>query len=465
MKKFLITFLIIAAISVAALGGTAFAYTVTSDFDEERLPEKTTINGIDCSGMTYRQAETLLSERWNSRHITVTGKLKDELADFTDFGYKYDIAASLNKIKKRNLLSASFNHYLGTSFDVNIPMKVSDFSPEFKDKVINSACFDVENAIPGRDAYVNLEDPDFNIVKEVVGTEPDTDKIFEDITSHIERGKPVFVFDDEKYLSLPEVTSEDPELLEYQKFCRKYLKQKITYQLGEDTFTISPEQLAELMLDDMSGNADEKAVRSYVSKLANEYDNIGVERKFKSYSGKDVTVSGGIYGWEIDQESEAAHLTADINSHKNVSREPEFSSSGYGEYAKIMGDTYIDTDISQQKVRYYKNGELVFSSDFVSGNRATGTLTDIGTFYVINKVRNVVLRGDNVDGTEYASPVKYWLGINWSGEGFHDSDWRSTYGGSIWKYNGSHGCLNIPPRNMPSFYNMAEIGTPVIVHY
>lgn len=47
MKKFLITFLIIAAISVAALGGTAFAYTVTSDFDEERLSEKTTINGIE----------------------------------------------------------------------------------------------------------------------------------------------------------------------------------------------------------------------------------------------------------------------------------------------------------------------------------------------------------------------------------------------------------------------------------
>ncbi|MEE0772148.1 MAG: L,D-transpeptidase family protein [Anaerovoracaceae bacterium] len=465
MKKFLITFLIIAAISVAALGGTAFAYTVTSDFDEERLPEKTTINGIDCSGMTYRQAETLLSERWNSRHITVTGKLKDELADFTDFGYKYDIAASLNKIKKRNLLSASFNHYLGTSFDVNIPMKVSDFDPEFKDRVKNSECFIIKNAIPGRDAYVDMEDPDFKIVKEVVGTEPDIDKVFNDITSHIERGKPVFVFDNEKYLSLPEVTSDDPKLLEYQKFCRKYLKQKITYQLGEDTFTISPEQLAGLMLDDMSGNADEKAVRSYVSKLADEYDNIGAERKFRSYSGKDITVSGGIYGWEIDQESEAAHLTADINSHKNVSRKPEFSASGFGEYAKIMGDTYIDADISQQKVRYYKNGELVFSSDFVSGNRATGTLTDIGTFYVINKVRNVVLRGDNVDGTEYASPVKYWLGINWSGEGFHDSDWRSTYGGSIWKYNGSHGCLNIPPRNMPSFYNMAEIGTPVIVHY
>ena len=71
MKKLFIFILIIAVLSIVILGGSAFAYTITSDFDKERLPEKTTINGIDCSGMTYRQAEAMLSENWNSRHFTI----------------------------------------------------------------------------------------------------------------------------------------------------------------------------------------------------------------------------------------------------------------------------------------------------------------------------------------------------------------------------------------------------------
>lgn len=465
MKKIAIIVSAAAALIIAGLAGVAFAYTKTADYSAETFPGKTKINGIDCSGLTYSRAEEKLAGVWNKRHITVTGKLDNELAVFTDFGYEYDLTGHLKKAKKSNLISASFNHYLGAPLNISIPMTVSDYNEAFKEKVVNDKCFVVKGAVPSRDAYVDMEDPEFNIVSEIFGTEPDTEKVFGDITSHIEQGKPTFIFDEKKYYSAPEITSDDPELLEYQKFCREYLDQKITYKLGDETFTISAEQLAALMNEDRSGNADESAVQTYIAELADKYDNVGAERKFTSYTGKDITVSGGIYGWEIDRDAEAAQLTADINSHKNVSREPVFSTSGYGEYARNMGTTYIDVDISQQKVRFYKNGELVFSSDCVSGNRASGRITDIGTFYVINKVRNVVLRGNNDDGSEYASPVQYWMGINWSGEGFHDSNWRTQFGGNIWKYNGSHGCVNLPRKNMPHFYSITEIGTPVVVHY
>ena len=163
---------------------------------------------------------------------------------------------------------------------------------------------------------------------------------------------------------------------------------------------------------------------------------------------------------DIDQEKETAQLTADINSHKDVTREPVFSESGYGKYSRDVGDTYIDVDISNQVVKMYKNGALVFSASCVTGNRATGTTTDTGTYYVLNKIRDVVLRGENVDGSEYASPVKYWLGVTWGGQGLHDADWRDTFGGGIWKTDGSHGCINMPPAQMPALFNAAEVGMP-----
>ena len=122
-------------------------------------------------------------------------------------------------------------------------------------------------------------------------------------------------------------------------------------------------------------------------------------------------------------------------------------------------------DISYQTVKFYIKGELYFSANCVTGCQATGTTTDIGTYYILNKVRNVVLKGDNGDGTKYESPVKYWLGVTWTGQGFHDADWRGAFGGSIWVYNGSHGCINMPPSRMPELYNAAEVGMPVVMHY
>ena len=130
-----------------------------------------------------------------------------------------------------------------------------------------------------------------------------------------------------------------------------------------------------------------------------------------------------------------------------------------------MGNTYIDVDITNQTVNYFRNGELKFTSKCVTGCRNTGTTTDIGAYYILNKITDVVLKGDNADGSKYETPVKYWLGVTWTGEGFHDADWRDKFGGSIWINNGSHGCINMPPKKMPEFYNMIEVGIPVINHY
>lgn len=465
MKKIAISISIIVLLLIAAIGALVYSYTKTPEYKEVVLPESTSINGIDCSKLTYDEAEKKLSKEWNKKHLVVTGQLNNKLASFTDFGYEYDLMPQLKKIKRSNIFAAAMSHYIDAPFNVSITMKTSAYDESFKKEVTEASCFKVKDAVPSQDAYVDMTKPDFPIVPEIFGTEPDTEKLFEELTHSIEMGKMNFIFDEKEYLLPPNITANDPELLAYQEYCRKYLKQKITYELGEETFTIPAEQLATLMLDDKSGNADTAAVQKYVASLAAEYDNVGGHRNFVSLSGKEVSVSGGTYGWKIDQTAETAQLAADINSHKDVSRQPVFSVTGYGEYSRAMGDTYIDVDITQQKVRFYKKGDLVWSSDCVSGNKAAGRLTDIGTYYIINKVRNVVLRGYNNDGSEYASPVQYWMAINWNGEGFHDSNWRVNFGGNIWRTNGSHGCVNIPRQNMPEFYNMTEIGTPIVVHY
>lgn len=465
MKKFIISVSVIILLLLALISGAAFVYSQTSDYSSNSFPDGTSVNGIDCSGLTYEAAEAKLTREWNQKHLTVTGNLNNKLTSFTDFGYEYNLIPQLMKAKKKNIIASAANYYLHAPLNISMIMTVSDYDKTFKQEVITSSCFIVPDAAPSQDAYVDLSNPDFPIVPEIFGTEPDTEKLFADITHSIELGEMTFIFDEKEYISSPAITSDDPDLIAYQEYCRKYLKQEITYELGDETFTIPAEELADMLLDDMSGKADKNAVSEYVASLASEYDNINTTREFTALTGKDVTVPPGTYGWEIDQQAETKQLISDINSHKNVTRQPEFSASGYGEYSRDMGNTYIDVDISEQMVRFYKKGELVFSSQCVTGCKATGTVTDVGAYYILNKVRDVTLKGDNGDGTEYESFVNYWLGVNWVGEGFHDASWRSTFGGDIWTYNGSHGCINMPVKRMPELYKITDVGIPVAVHY
>lgn len=465
MKKFLKVFITTILIIAALFAAATLLYTKSDDYTSDQFPKNTIINGVNCSKLSYEAAASKLTDVWNTRTIVVTGALNEELASFSNYRCTYRLTEPIAKVKKQNLLLAAANHYLQIPLRVKIPMLISDCSDAFRTNVQDAAFLNKSNTKETTPAYVDLTDPDFAIVPEVYGTKPDKEKFFNDLLHSIELGKLSFQYNEKDYYSMPNITSDSEELIEYQNYCRKYLKQKITYELGDATFTISPTQLATLFQEDLSGKADAKSVEEYVASMAAKYDNVGIERNFTSLTGKQVHVTGGTYGWEIAQKKESEHLIKDLNAHKDVSRQPEWYVSGWGQYSNELGNTYIDVDITNQKVSAFKNGSLVFSESCVTGCKATGHNTSTGTFYILNKLRNVVLRGDNGDGTKYESPVKYWMGVTWDGQGFHDANWRSKFGGSIWINSGSHGCINMPPKRMPELYKLMETGTPVVMHY
>jgi lipoprotein-anchoring transpeptidase ErfK/SrfK len=48
--------------------------------------------------------------------------------------------------------------------------------------------------------------------------------------------------------------------------------------------------------------------------------------------------------------------------------------------------------------------------------------------------------------------------------GMHDAPWRSSFGGNIYKTNGSHGCINLPPKSAETIFGYVKSGFPVIVY-
>ena len=123
-----------------------------------------------------------------------------------------------------------------------------------------------------------------------------------------------------------------------------------------------------------------------------------------------------------------------------------------------IGDTYIEVDLSDQYMYYYKNGELILETDIVSGDIPKGWTTPRGVFAINGKYTDTYLYG-----RDYIDFVSYWMPY-FRGYGLHDSDWRDEWGGDIYTYDGSHGCINMCKDSARTVYENIEIGTPVVVY-
>ena len=126
---------------------------------------------------------------------------------------------------------------------------------------------------------------------------------------------------------------------------------------------------------------------------------------------------------------------------------------------KINND-YVEVDISEQKMKYFnKDNKKIFSSSVVTGLATDPErATVMGCYKIYLKQLNRDLVGAN-----YTSHVDYWMPF-YKGYGLHDADWRSSFGGDIYKYAGSHGCVNLPDPIAKKLYQKSKVGTKVLIH-
>lgn len=166
-----------------------------------------------------------------------------------------------------------------------------------------------------------------------------------------------------------------------------------------------------------------------------------------------------------------SHVDKKLNSKKTYYYKMQAVYKGkyknyYGNYTKTKKislaskhkKTYIVVSIKKQKIWFYKKGKLILKSNVVTGRKGV-TNTPKGTYRIRGKARSAYLVGD-----DYVSFVNYWMLIDSGSQiGLHDATWRSKFGGSIYKYNGSHGCINLPMSVAKKIYKKAPVGTKVIV--
>lgn len=171
-------------------------------------------------------------------------------------------------------------------------------------------------------------------------------------------------------------------------------------------------------------------------------------------------VKSGKYYYYFDSAAKAKtkafkyhDVTIRPNKKTGAITKKQYRRASYGPYNYKK---YILVDISDQTLKYYVKGKVKLKSNVVTGS--PGNRTPKGHFRLRSKSRNITLRGNG-----YSSYVKYWMAFIGSEYGIHDASWRSKFGGTIYKKNGSHGCPNMPRKNAAKLYKMAPIGTRVII--
>ena len=168
---------------------------------------------------------------------------------------------------------------------------------------------------------------------------------------------------------------------------------------------------------------------------------MGASRTYTTPYGKQVSVSGGTYGWNVNGNELASSISANIKTGTAASIDIPWkqTASTVNPGGADWGKRYIDVDLAEQHARMYdESGSLVWETDIVSGNSTRGHGTPEGVYFINNKAMNQTLIGldENHDGDpDYKTPVTYWLPFVDNLVAFHDAWWRGRFGGSIYQSN------------------------------
>ncbi|MDR3052281.1 MAG: L,D-transpeptidase/peptidoglycan binding protein [Coriobacteriales bacterium] len=344
------------------------------------------------------------------------------------------------------------------------------------------------------DAYLEFVDAAYVVHPDEPGTAVIPETVYEVISDALLAAAPTVDLHEKDAYVKPSIDAENQELLDKMNRYNTYARFSITYTFGADKTEVLGGETAIEWYDfdeDGNGTLNQDKLIAWVAAFAERHNTVGRERTFTTNYGTEATVSGGEYGWRLDQDAEIDAINTAITEHLSETRDPYFSRTAAVHEAADWGNTYVEVSIATQHMYYVKDGEILLESDVVTGAPYGGRATPTGVWWISEKSSPAVLRGpattvyppapvddpatpdvDESQGPtpapytkyEWESPVTYWMRVTDSGVGLHDATWQPWFGGDRYTYGGSHGCINMPYGKAQELYGMLEMGTPVIVH-
>jgi len=303
--------------------------------------------------------------------------------------------------------------------------------------------------------------------------------------------KQINIADSKKYPDVykaPKYTSKDDILNQELTLCNNAALRYITWNMGEGAIEqITPEDISKwITCKDGKIKYNNTKIADWVEAFCLKYKTVGKTRTFIDHNGKKAKLGGGDYGWQLDyektlaqtkkalkkkisQDATDAYIADQSENNKSaitLKKKVIYANTGFKkDYVNFNEDwdpdNYIEISIADQKVYFLKKGKVKATFRCITGRPVPGRATPTGVFFIKEHKRAYTLTG-----ADYATPVKNWVRITWTGTGFHPATWQpwSSWNPSLYKTRGSHGCINLSPGDAAQIYELAKYRMAVFMH-
>lgn len=459
-------------ITGGVLAGICLIYVAISVYFMSHFFVNTKINGKNFSGKTASDVEKYLQTNIKDYKLTILeNEGRQDVISGSEIGLEYRAGTEAEKLlKDQNGFAWPKAFFTENSRKVSVNVSYNEES--LNQRISQLSCLQTEQT-PAENAKPEFDGNQYVIKPEVYGNAVDKERLTEQVKVHITEFQPQLDMVETKCYAKPKYTEDSKEVQEACDAMNKYVNASITYPMNEPVVVDKALISQWLQVDgEMKVSLNTEAMKQWFTAFGDKYDTQGTTRTFTTPAGKSATVTGGTYGWSIDEDTELVNLQNSILNGEVVTREPAYYAGGTAaaHSGQDWGNTYAEVDMSAQHMWYVQNGQVVLETDVVTGEPIPSKITPEGVYSLMWKQPNSVLVGDiNPDTGEpaYRTKVKYWMQVTSSGVGFHDAIWQTAFGGTLYQIpgTGSHGCINMPLDQAGALFNMIEPGTPVIFHW
>ncbi len=440
----------------------AIGYVAGRFYFMDHFYPRTAINGIDVSLKTGDEALALVVDPIEKYSLTIHSADGDMKITSRESGLEYTDTEEIYTILKNQNEEMWFEEIINAG---NHSLENVALDEEKLKKVVEGlSCMNPAKPQQPVDAKIEYDavKKEFILVDEIIGNTIDKEKFYQAVKTSLLEMKDKLDLTTNEYYVQPKYFASSDVAVKAKADLDKYTATVIHYEDNGFSYDLDHEKFDEFIKvdKDFKITLDKDAIKTFVEKeISPVFNTVGKKREFNTPGSGKFTAQGGTYGWQVGLIGERDAMIKDIEAGQEVTREPYYlQDAAVKDPDNDIGDYYADVNIEKQKLWLVEKGKVIFEADFVSGKESAGRDTDKGIYMIEYKQKNYYMKENNVT-------VKYWMPFNVDvGEGFHDAPWRSSFGGQIYKYNGSHGCVNLAPDVAKKLYEIIKVRCPVIIH-
>lgn len=125
------------------------------------------------------------------------------------------------------------------------------------------------------------------------------------------------------------------------------------------------------------------------------------------------------------------------------------------------GVRWIDIDVGSQTATAYVGGEPIYTAPVTTGRASTPT--PVGTFTIFSRIFNETMVSTTPGDSYYLENVYFTQYFAGGGYALHANYWQPDY--VFGNTPTSHGCVGMRYGDAAFFWDFADYGTQVVVHY